>query len=266
MDMWRATYPFTGDIYVFRGRSGSLIKAIWHDGIGLSLYEAIGPGTPSCGRRRSAASLRDGQHPHADEGAARICRGHNSASCEASASEAAPPCAVTRTGRQKSRRRLKTSGGRLLNGIIRAGEDAREILRVRYRSFGPTPEDAIDKGGRVIVDRERINIHPVSLDAIKRRMWRRRSCDPRNHSELAAGKVGQAGGAVIDNRKPSRCQREITKCGKARMRRRENINLGSLRDLPEAGPCRRIIQRFMSELPPGKVSDAEPTSWRAQML
>ena len=30
--------PFVGDIYVFRGRTGSLIKAIWHDGIGLSLY------------------------------------------------------------------------------------------------------------------------------------------------------------------------------------------------------------------------------------
>jgi len=30
--------PFAGDVYVFRGRSGSLIKAVWHDGIGLSLY------------------------------------------------------------------------------------------------------------------------------------------------------------------------------------------------------------------------------------
>lgn len=30
--------PFAGDVYVFRGRSGSLIKAIWHDGLGLSLY------------------------------------------------------------------------------------------------------------------------------------------------------------------------------------------------------------------------------------
>jgi transposase len=30
--------PFAGDIYLFRGRSGSLLKALWHDGIGLSLY------------------------------------------------------------------------------------------------------------------------------------------------------------------------------------------------------------------------------------
>ena len=30
--------PFAGDIFFFRGRSGSLIKAIWHDGVGLSLY------------------------------------------------------------------------------------------------------------------------------------------------------------------------------------------------------------------------------------
>ncbi len=30
--------PFAGDVLVFRGRAGSLIKALWHDGIGLSLY------------------------------------------------------------------------------------------------------------------------------------------------------------------------------------------------------------------------------------
>ena len=27
--------PFQGDVFVFRGRRGSLIKAIWHDGVGL---------------------------------------------------------------------------------------------------------------------------------------------------------------------------------------------------------------------------------------
>ena len=26
------------DLFVFRGRAGSLVKIIWHDGIGLSLY------------------------------------------------------------------------------------------------------------------------------------------------------------------------------------------------------------------------------------
>src|SRR5260370_39282662 len=30
--------PFAGDVFVFRGRGGSLIKGLWHDGIGLSLY------------------------------------------------------------------------------------------------------------------------------------------------------------------------------------------------------------------------------------
>lgn len=30
--------PFKGDVFVFRGRSGRLIKALWHDGVGLSLY------------------------------------------------------------------------------------------------------------------------------------------------------------------------------------------------------------------------------------
>jgi transposase len=30
--------PHGGDLYVFRGRSGSLVKILWHDGIGMSLY------------------------------------------------------------------------------------------------------------------------------------------------------------------------------------------------------------------------------------
>ena len=32
--------PFAGDVFVFRGRAGTLIKALWHDGIGLSLLIA----------------------------------------------------------------------------------------------------------------------------------------------------------------------------------------------------------------------------------
>jgi transposase len=30
--------PHAGDLYVFRGKRGDLIKVLWHDGIGLSLY------------------------------------------------------------------------------------------------------------------------------------------------------------------------------------------------------------------------------------
>ena len=30
--------PHTGDLYVFRGKKGHLIKILWHDGIGMSLY------------------------------------------------------------------------------------------------------------------------------------------------------------------------------------------------------------------------------------
>ena len=50
-DMWRGMQslalqvqealkrdPHAGDLYVFRGKSGSLIKILWHDGIGMSLY------------------------------------------------------------------------------------------------------------------------------------------------------------------------------------------------------------------------------------
>lgn len=30
--------PHGGDLFVFRGRSGSLVKIIWHDGLGMSRY------------------------------------------------------------------------------------------------------------------------------------------------------------------------------------------------------------------------------------
>ena len=30
--------PFAGDVFVFRGRNGLLIKALWHDRLGPSLY------------------------------------------------------------------------------------------------------------------------------------------------------------------------------------------------------------------------------------
>jgi transposase len=30
--------PHVGDLYVFRGRRGDLIKILWHDGLGMSLY------------------------------------------------------------------------------------------------------------------------------------------------------------------------------------------------------------------------------------
>jgi transposase len=30
--------PYAGDLYVFRGKSGKLIKIFWYDGLGASLY------------------------------------------------------------------------------------------------------------------------------------------------------------------------------------------------------------------------------------
>ena len=30
--------PHAGDLFAFRGRRGDLLKIIWHDGIGMSLY------------------------------------------------------------------------------------------------------------------------------------------------------------------------------------------------------------------------------------
>ena len=30
--------PHGGDLFVFRGRRGELLKILWHDGVGVSLY------------------------------------------------------------------------------------------------------------------------------------------------------------------------------------------------------------------------------------
>ena len=30
--------PHGGDLYVFRGKRGNLVKVLWHDGLGMSLY------------------------------------------------------------------------------------------------------------------------------------------------------------------------------------------------------------------------------------
>jgi hypothetical protein len=30
--------PHGGDLYVFQGKSGKLIKIVWYDGLGMSLY------------------------------------------------------------------------------------------------------------------------------------------------------------------------------------------------------------------------------------
>jgi transposase len=30
--------PHVGDLYVFRGRRGDLVKILWYDGLGMSLY------------------------------------------------------------------------------------------------------------------------------------------------------------------------------------------------------------------------------------
>ena len=34
--------PHAGDLYVFRGRRGNLVKVLWHDDTGMSLLNLLG--------------------------------------------------------------------------------------------------------------------------------------------------------------------------------------------------------------------------------
>src|SRR4051812_16024242 len=50
--------PHAGDLYVFRGVRDDLIKIIWHDGIGMSLYASDWSAAAFCGRRRPIGRSR----------------------------------------------------------------------------------------------------------------------------------------------------------------------------------------------------------------
>ena len=56
--------PHAGDLYVFRGKRGHLVKILWHDGIGMSLYaKRLERGRFIClsGRRRRTGRSRSPQ-------------------------------------------------------------------------------------------------------------------------------------------------------------------------------------------------------------
>jgi transposase len=49
--------PFSGHLFVFRGKRGDLIKVLWFDGDGLCLFRSAWSVAASSGRRRQAARL-----------------------------------------------------------------------------------------------------------------------------------------------------------------------------------------------------------------
>ena len=42
--------PNAGDVYIFRGRRGDLIKVLWHDGVGYRFTPSAWNGAASSGR------------------------------------------------------------------------------------------------------------------------------------------------------------------------------------------------------------------------
>jgi transposase len=50
--------PHAGDLYIFPGRRGDLMKVLWHDGIGMSLYASGSTAGGSSGRRQPTAWWR----------------------------------------------------------------------------------------------------------------------------------------------------------------------------------------------------------------
>ena len=50
--------PHGGDLFIFRGRRGDLVKVLWHDGLGMSLY------AKRLDRGRFISRSRTGARPH----------------------------------------------------------------------------------------------------------------------------------------------------------------------------------------------------------
>ncbi len=50
-----AERPFSGDVFVFRGRRGDLVKLLWWSGDGMNLYAKRLERGASCGRRQRTA-------------------------------------------------------------------------------------------------------------------------------------------------------------------------------------------------------------------
>ncbi|WP_373458631.1 IS66 family insertion sequence element accessory protein TnpB [Sphingomonas faeni] len=49
--------PHAGDLYVSRGRCGDLLKILWHDGLGMSLYAKRLERVVSLGQQHLTASF-----------------------------------------------------------------------------------------------------------------------------------------------------------------------------------------------------------------
>jgi transposase len=54
--------PLSGHLFCFRGRSGSLLKVIWHDGQGACLFTKRLERGGFCGRTRPTARSRSPRH------------------------------------------------------------------------------------------------------------------------------------------------------------------------------------------------------------
>lgn len=54
--------PYAGDLYVFRGKRGNLLKILWHDGLGMWLYAKRLDAAGSFGRRRRIVWLPSPAH------------------------------------------------------------------------------------------------------------------------------------------------------------------------------------------------------------
>jgi transposase len=89
--------PFAGDLFVFRGARGDLVKILWHDGLGLSLY---------------AKRLERGFVPSASAGAASRFRRHSSPTCSTGSTGVTRFTHSDRNARDRPFHRAFFAGGR----------------------------------------------------------------------------------------------------------------------------------------------------------
>src|SRR5262245_12800413 len=95
--------------------------------------------------------------------------------------------------------RVCPRGCRPSERMIRPRRDALEIRGMRRRTLGPAREETAQEGLAVVGEGDCVDMDALTHDAVERPMWRRRGRDPRDEADAAAGEIGHAGRAVVDD-------------------------------------------------------------------
>ena len=99
------------------------------------------------------------------------------------------------------------------------------IRGVSRRAFRPAFKEAVEECIVIVGQGDGVDVNAVALNAVKRRLWRRRGGDARRQAKVRAAKIRHAGGAVVDDGQPPAAEEKIAQGGETGVGRGEHIQL-----------------------------------------